>query len=129
MTGIFTYRNFSLRDTPALDGQVAVVTVCLPIEDMDTTPVLTASIPREAKQASDKASRTLNKIQAIPIHRPRSNKTFQKSPRSFYYTGSRRRSSYPGVPTNSTPRVKNGDAETVSLSASTMPESTSCSAI
>ncbi|KAJ5888801.1 hypothetical protein N7495_008842 [Penicillium taxi] len=26
MTGIFTYRNFSLHDTPALDGKVAVVT-------------------------------------------------------------------------------------------------------
>jgi hypothetical protein len=27
MAGIFTYRNFSLRDTPALDGKVAVITV------------------------------------------------------------------------------------------------------
>ncbi|KAJ5151002.1 uncharacterized protein N7482_010254 [Penicillium canariense] len=27
MTGIFTYRNFSLQDTPSLDGQVAVITV------------------------------------------------------------------------------------------------------
>ncbi|KAJ5605908.1 hypothetical protein N7510_008689 [Penicillium lagena] len=27
MTGIFTYRNFSLQDTPDLDGRVAVVTV------------------------------------------------------------------------------------------------------
>jgi hypothetical protein len=27
MTGIFTYKSFSLRDTPALDGKVAVVTV------------------------------------------------------------------------------------------------------
>ncbi|KAJ5084281.1 hypothetical protein NUU61_008860 [Penicillium alfredii] len=29
MTGLFTYRNFDLRDTPALDGRVAVVTVCV----------------------------------------------------------------------------------------------------
>lgn len=29
MTGIFTYREFSLRDTPPLDGKVALVTVCL----------------------------------------------------------------------------------------------------
>ena len=30
MTGIFTYRNFSVAETPPLDGKVAVVTVRLP---------------------------------------------------------------------------------------------------
>src|SRR5436190_9491618 len=29
MTGIFTYKNFALSDTPRLDGKVAVVTVCV----------------------------------------------------------------------------------------------------
>jgi hypothetical protein len=29
MSGIFTYHNFSLQDTPSLEGQVAVVTVRL----------------------------------------------------------------------------------------------------
>lgn len=29
MTGLFTYHNFSLEDTPSLEGQIAIVTVCL----------------------------------------------------------------------------------------------------
>ena len=29
MTGIFTYKQFALSDTPNLDGKVAVVTVCV----------------------------------------------------------------------------------------------------
>ena len=34
MTGIFTYKNFALSDTPRLDTKVAVVTVCFSLASL-----------------------------------------------------------------------------------------------
>lgn len=61
MTGIFTYRNFSLSETPPLDGKVAVVTVrssegiLYPIK---TCIEANITISRAVQQASVEASRS-----------------------------------------------------------------------
>jgi hypothetical protein len=57
MTGLFTYRNFSLRDTPALDGKVAVVTVSsFPVFPFYAKSSTLTWTYREDKQVLEKAS-------------------------------------------------------------------------